>query len=188
MRRMTPDTGLQRDEISPSLARLRAEIDVLDEAVVSALITRFALALAAAEHKRVPTRDDIREAEVLDHVERFATQLGGDGAAARSIYRLILNVSLELQRADRSLSSGEASHEREFWSTFGEAGICVFWGLSAEALGLIDASTRGRLVTLTNEVAFGDVRTRDDLLAEFAVLSDVERVNALCRLVGVEGP
>jgi chorismate mutase len=183
---MTPDAGAQKDEISPSLARLRAEIDVLDEAVVSALNKRFALALAAAEHKRVPTRDDIREAEVLDHVEHFATQLGGDGAAARSIYRLILNVSLELQRADRGLGGGDASHEREFWSTFGEAGICVFWGLSAEALGRIDAPTRGRLVTLTNEVAFGDSRTRNNLLADLAVLSDDERMTALCRLAGVE--
>ena len=82
-----------------------------------------------------------------------------------------------------SSSSADASYSREFWSTFGEDGICVYWGLSREGLEQLDALTRRRLVRFTNDVAYGDEEERDTLLAEVAGLADNDRAAALRRLV-----
>jgi hypothetical protein len=89
----------------------------------------------------------------------------------------------------RSLTSSSSSAEassREFWSTFGEDGICVYWGLSREGLEQLDALTRRRLVRFTNEVAYGDEEKRDTLLAGIADLAVDERAPALRRLVSDE--
>jgi citrate synthase len=92
-----------------------------------------------------------------------------------------------LGRAPRSLaaspSSTDAGSEREFWSTFGEAGLCVFWGLSRESLEQLDPVTRRRLIGFTNDVAYGAEEHRESLLAEIAGLADGDRADALRRLV-----
>jgi chorismate mutase len=85
-----------------SLAKLRARIDVLDETIVSALSERFALALKAGAYKGADVQDDAREAEVLARTERFTAELGGDCAATRSIYLLILQLSRNSQRAGKT--------------------------------------------------------------------------------------
>jgi chorismate mutase len=174
------------ESVPPSLAELRASIDALDEAIVLALGKSFALALIAGENKRVAIRDEVRETEVLAHVEQLATAHGGNAAAICSIYRLILNVSVETQEEQlgRRPAHGDAHAEREFWSTFGEDGIRVFWSLSADAVDRLDAPTRGRLVALTNAVAFGEPTERASLLATISELPEDERVDALCRLAG----
>jgi citrate synthase len=77
----------------------------------------------------------------------------------------------------------ETSNEREFWSTFGEEGLCVFWGLSRKGLEQLDPVTRRRLIGFTNDVAAGAEEDRESLLAELAGLADDDRADALRRLV-----
>jgi chorismate mutase len=86
------------DDVERSLPELRARIDALDEIIVSALTERFACALEIGAHKGVDVQDNAREAEVLTRVERLATTFGGDGAAIRSTYDLIVQHSREIQR------------------------------------------------------------------------------------------
>jgi chorismate mutase len=189
--------------IEPSLAELRSSIDALDDAIVSALSRRFALASSVARHKPAAVQDEAREAEVLAHVEDLARSLGGNSEAIRSVYRLILQISVEIQDAcarasahepERALDAeyerggADAIYEREFWSTFGEAGICVFWGLSADGLARLDAPVRRRLVSLTHDVASGEAGRRESLLGLISELSVDERVDALCRLASAERP
>jgi chorismate mutase len=81
-----------------SLAELRARIDVLDDAIVSALSERFSLALKVGAHKGVEVQDEAREAEVLARVERLATELRGDRDAIGSTYALIVELSRQIQR------------------------------------------------------------------------------------------
>ena len=87
----------------------------------------------------------------------------------------------------RSLASQppktETGYEREFWSTFGEAGLCVFWGLSRKGLEQLDPLTRRRLIGFTNDIAAGAEKDRDSLLAELAGLADDDMAEALRRLV-----
>ena len=91
---MTANGGAQ-----PSLSELREAIDELDDAIVSVLSKRFALAASVARHKRAAVQDEAREAEVLARVERLADSLGGNSAAIRSVYLRILQVSVEIQAA-----------------------------------------------------------------------------------------
>ena len=86
------------DDVERSLPELRARIDALDEIIVSALTERFACALEIGAHKGADVQDNAREAEVLERVERLATKVGGDGAAIRSTYLLIVQHSREIQR------------------------------------------------------------------------------------------
>ena len=80
------------------LEALRLRIDALDDVIVRTLVDRLQLAVAAAAHKDA-VQDPAREAAVLDHVERFANELGGHGAAIRKLYVEILAISRELRRA-----------------------------------------------------------------------------------------
>ena len=86
------------DDVERRLPELRARIDALDDVIVSALAQRFSCALEVGAKKGADIRDNAREAEVLARVERLATELGGDGAAIRSIYVLIVHHSREKQR------------------------------------------------------------------------------------------
>jgi chorismate mutase len=86
------------DDVQRRLPELRARIDALDDVIVSALTERFACALEVGAHKGADVQDNAREAEVLARVERLATELGGDRAAIRSIYVLIVRLSREIQR------------------------------------------------------------------------------------------
>jgi citrate synthase len=85
----------------------------------------------------------------------------------------------------RSLRGAAGAFEREFWSTFGEAGICVFWGVSREGLQALDPPTRGRLVAFTQQLASGPEGRREALLSEVDGLPDGERADVLRRLVSV---
>jgi hypothetical protein len=85
-----------------------------------------------------------------------------------------------------SNSNTDASYNREFWSTFGEEGLCVFWGLSREGFEQLDALTRRRLVGFTNDVVYGGEEERDTLLAEIAGLAEKDRAAALGRLVSAD--
>ena len=80
------------------LPELRARIDELDDVIVSALAERFSCALETGAHKGPDVQDTAREAEVLARVDRLATELGGDRAAIRSTYELIVQLSREIQR------------------------------------------------------------------------------------------
>ena len=86
------------DDVQRRLPELRGRIDALDDVIVSALTERFACALEVGAHKGADVQDNAREAEVLARVERLATKLGGDGAAIRSTYVLIVQHSREKQR------------------------------------------------------------------------------------------
>ena len=86
------------DDVERPLPELRARIDALDDVIVSALTERFDCALEVGAHKSADVRDNAREAEVLARVDRLATELGGDGAAIRSIYARIVQHSREMQR------------------------------------------------------------------------------------------
>ena len=83
---------------------------------------------------------------------------------------------LELVSAER------LAYEREFWSTFGEEGICVFWGVDVELLERLDVATRGILVGYTNAVGRCPQDERDRLLGEVSSLSDDARLPRLCEL------
>ena len=89
----------------------------------------------------------------------------------------------EPSRSLRGADGADGAFERDFWSTFGEAGICVFWGLSREGLDALDPSTRGRLVAFTQQVASGPEARREALLGEVGSLSVGERAEVLRRLV-----
>ena len=86
------------DDVQRRLPELRARIDALDDVIVSALTERFSCALEVGAHKGADVQDNAREAEVLARVERLATELGGDCAAIRATYVLILQLSREIQR------------------------------------------------------------------------------------------
>jgi chorismate mutase len=83
------------------LEALRLRIDALDDVIVRALLDRLQLAVSATPHKDA-VQDPAREAAVLEHVERFANELGGNGAAIRRLYVEILAISRELQAGDRA--------------------------------------------------------------------------------------
>jgi chorismate mutase len=85
-----------------SLAEVRARIDVLDDRIVAALSERFALALKAGVNKGADVQDEAREAEVLARTERLTAELGGDCAATRAIYLLILQLSRDSQRTGKT--------------------------------------------------------------------------------------
>lgn len=74
------------------------------------------------------------------------------------------------------------AYEREFWSTFGEEGICVFWGVDADLLKRLDVATRGILVGYTNAVGRGPEDERDRLLDDVSSLPDEARLSRLCDL------
>jgi chorismate mutase len=78
------------------LEALRLRIDAIDDVIVRALVDRLQLAVSATAHKDA-VQDPAREAAVLEHVERFANELGGNGEAIRRLYVESLAISRELQ-------------------------------------------------------------------------------------------
>ncbi|HEY8705337.1 MAG TPA: hypothetical protein VIL98_11320 [Gaiellaceae bacterium] len=74
------------------------------------------------------------------------------------------------------------AYEREFWSTFGEEGVCVFWGVSGTALKHLDGAVRGVLVGFTNDVGRRPEEERDRLLAEVSSVPEDGRLPHLCEL------
>ena len=106
-------------------------------------------------------------------------RIKGPCPPAEGLVRYVGEPSRRLRHAD----GADGAFEREFWSTFGEAGICVFWGLSREGLDALDPSTRGRLVAFTQHVASGPEDRREALLGEVGSVSAGERADVLRRLV-----
>jgi hypothetical protein len=80
------------------------------------------------------------------------------------------------------VSAERLAYERDFWSTFGEEGICLFWGVGVESLKQLDPATRGILVGYTNDVGRRSEGERNRLLDEVSGLADDARLPHLCEL------
>jgi citrate synthase len=205
-----PGMGHQLHERDPRRARM---IGLLEEAVrdgqIRGLHLRTALALEAALAdalgRQIPLNVDgltgivYLELGFPPEVAQGLFSLSrGAGIVAHALEERLGGVRIkgpcppgdELLRyvgpAPRSLEAGraDAAVDREFWSTFGEEGISVFWGLSRAGFEQLDALTRRRLVGFTSDVASGAEAERESLLAEMADLTEDGRVAALRRLVG----
>jgi citrate synthase len=74
----------------------------------------------------------------------------------------------------------DADHEREFWSTLGEAGVAVFWGFDHQLLDGLDAEARRALVTLTQSAHARDERTA--ILERIGATNDSDLLQGLCAL------
>lgn len=85
----------------PEIVRLRAEIDVLDDALRDLLDRRAALALRLGHLKRgagLPLRDPVREGVVLAHVGRPTGAFPDDDA--RAVWERIIAACLRVQEED----------------------------------------------------------------------------------------
>ncbi|MDP2063688.1 MAG: chorismate mutase [Phaeovulum sp.] len=91
-----------------SMAELRAEIDLLDAALVAALADRARLIDRAAELKRAEGMAALvpeRVAEVLAHVRSEAVARGLDPALAEALWRQIIDWAIA--REEEALARGK---------------------------------------------------------------------------------
>ena len=84
-----------------SLDQVRAEISMVDAAIVRLIAKRQELANQVAEIKQregIAIHDEKRVAEVLERVSREAEQTGIDPAATKKIFGILIAMSEERQR------------------------------------------------------------------------------------------
>jgi citrate synthase len=81
--------------------------------------------------------------------------------------------------------TAETALESEFWSTFGEAGVCVFWGCGTESFEALDAAARRRLVAFTQTVARGPESERVATMDRLTGLGENDVLAAVCELAGI---
>ena len=87
-----------------SLDQVRAQISMVDTAIIRLIVKRQELATQVAEIKRregISIRDEKRVAQVLETVSREAEQSGIDPSATKKIFEILIAMSEERQR-DRS--------------------------------------------------------------------------------------
>jgi len=83
---------------------------------------------------------------------------------------------------EKTESGVDDAYEREFWSTFGEGGVCVFWGIDGEAFDALPAPMRRDLVGYTASVAHAPHEERARSLAALKQLPPSGRLERLCLL------
>jgi chorismate mutase len=91
-------------DANADLARLREEIEVLDERLVDLIAERVRLARAAGAAKRAagsPTMDPHREAEVVRHAAARARTADLDDECVRGIFWRIIELSRRVQQESR---------------------------------------------------------------------------------------
>jgi histidinol-phosphate aminotransferase len=96
--------------MSESLQELRAEIDRLDEQIVTLLHTRAAVVRRIGDLKRVsgaPLADPVREREVLDRVTSVTGAF--PPTALRALYRELLRLSVVAVQAADGVTAGDAA-------------------------------------------------------------------------------
>jgi hypothetical protein len=89
--------------------------------------------------------------------------------------------------AQRSLASPTAQAsavDDEFWSTLGEAGVCVYWGTDLDQFNLLDAGVRASLVKFTIDSSWEPEPERSQSLAVISRLPKPDRLLALRELAG----
>ena len=82
------------------LARLRREIETLDQRIIALLAERVALGRQAADAKRSagqPIADPEREAEVIRRAADAARELGLPEADVRELFHRIIHLSRRMQ-------------------------------------------------------------------------------------------
>lgn len=118
-------------------------------------------------------------AHALEELER-GSRIKGPCPPGDDLVRYVGPASRSLVAADRA--DGEL--DREFWSTFGEAGVCVYWGVASDAFDALDPVARRRLVGFTQAVADGPTEEREALLERISGLAEAGRLSALVALAG----
>jgi len=87
--------------LESSIGDLRKEIDELDKQIINLLKKRTDIAKKIGElklEKKLPTRDNAREQEVLDRVAAGASEQGLNPELAKCIFREIIKLSVEAQK------------------------------------------------------------------------------------------
>ena len=92
--------------MSMSLQEIRGALDEVDQRIVKALANRHELVTLVLKAKQEPItgfdRDEIREHEILARVERQARKVGIDPNYVASLFREIIQHSVDWQRQNTS--------------------------------------------------------------------------------------
>ena len=102
--------------MAETLARLRADVDELDERLAMLLAERFELTKRESKLRLKGGIDYVspdREKYQLEHITRFAKKVGAPGDVSRAILRIVIDKVAELHEARKARFENEDEDEGE---------------------------------------------------------------------------